>query len=70
MFDWQKVEEEFLSKTDTCYNKRYEIMFNIKTLRLKENLKKILKNAKIRDEVIINNSRKRLNERSKIMRRV
>ena len=50
--DWQKIEEEFLNKTDTQFGKRYEILHKTKSIRLKENLKKLIKNMKVNDEVI------------------
>jgi hypothetical protein len=48
---WQKIEDDFFNKTDSQFSKRYEMLHKIKSIRLKENLKKLIKNSKLNDEV-------------------
>jgi hypothetical protein len=49
--DWQKIEDEYYNRTDPAILKRVEVLYRIKSLRFKENLKKLIKNIKLNEDV-------------------
>jgi hypothetical protein len=51
MADWSKIEEDYLNETDPAVFNRFEVLYRIKTLRFKENIKKLLKNIKHNEDV-------------------
>jgi hypothetical protein len=48
--DWLKVESDYLEQTDPNISNRMEVLYKLKSLRFKENIKKLLKNLKQAEE--------------------